>query len=320
MRSTGRPFCGIYFFHKPAVLALSLDFVKNVLIRDFAAFQERGVYYNERDDPLSAHLFSVDGARWKALRSKLTPTFTSGRMKFMFPTIVSVANEFRDCLRASIREDGNKSASGILEMKELLARFTTDVIGTCAFGIDCNSLRDPNAQFRRMGKKVFGVPRNSGLKSFFMITFKELARRMHMKSHHDDVTEFFMGIVRETIAVRESAGTRRNDFMDLLIEIKNNGSLDGTAVGRITLEEIAAQAFVFFLAGFETSSTTLSYALYELALNVEIQQKARLEVETVLRKHGGELTYEAMLEMHYVDNIINGEASIGNALLEICPM
>lgn len=300
MRECG-PFCGMYFFHKPAVLAISLDFIKRVLIKDFHAFQERGVYYNEKDDPLSAHLFSVDGARWKGLRPKLTPTFTSGKMKFMFPTIVRVAQEFQSCMHHMIAADGD-----VLEMKELLARFTTDVIGTCAFGIDCNSLKDPNAQFRAMGKKVFGKPRNSGLKSFFMLTFKELARSLHMQSHHDDVTEFFMRIVRETIELREKNDIRRNDFMDLLIEIKNQGSLDGTSVGKITMEEIAAQAFVFFLAGFETSSTTLSYVLYELALNPEIQTKGRKEIEDVLAKHGGELTYEAMMEMHYIDNIING--------------
>lgn len=303
MKGTG-PFCGLYFFHSPVLLALDLDFVKNVLIKDFNSFQERGVYYNEKDDPLTAHLFSVEGTRWKQLRSKLTPTFTSGKMKFMFPTIVSVADEFQHCLSTMIEKDDE------LEIKELLARFTTDVIGTCAFGIDCNSLKDPNAQFRAMGKKVFGQPRNSAVKQFFMLTFKNLARAMHMRSIHDDVTEFFMGIVRETVELREREDVHRNDFMDLLIEIKNRGSLDGTTVEKVTLEEIAAQAFVFFLAGFETSSTTLSYCLYELSLNKQLQEKAREELRSVLKKHDGQFTYEAMMEMHYIDHIINGSFCI----------
>lgn len=294
-------FCGLYFFHSPALLATDLGFVKNILIKDFSSFQERGVYYNEKDDPLSAHMFSVDGAKWKGLRTKLTPTFTSGKMKFMFPTIVTVAAEFQQVLSSMLHDEEE------LEMKELLARFTTDVIGTCAFGIECNSLKDPNAQFRAMGKKVFGTPRNAGAKQFFMLTFKDTARRLHMKNNHDDVTEFFLRIVRETIELREKDNIRRNDFMDLLIEIKNSGSLDGTKLGKVTIEEIAAQAFVFFLAGFETSSTTLSYVLYELCQNKDIQRKAREEVRSVLAKHGGEFTYEAMMEMVYIDHIINGK-------------
>lgn len=121
-------FGGIYFFVNPVVLALDLDFVKNVLIKDFTYFQDRGVYFNERDDPISAHLFSVEGTKWRNLRSKLTPTFTSGKMKFMFPTVVDVASEFRKCLSDMIKDNEE------LEMKDVLGRFTTDVIGTCAFG------------------------------------------------------------------------------------------------------------------------------------------------------------------------------------------
>lgn len=117
-------FGGIYFFMKPAVLATNLDFVRSVLIKDFNYFVSRGVYYNEKDDPLSGHLFSLDGDKWRTLRSKLTPTFTSGKMKFMFPTILSVADEFKATIDSMIHE-----TNADLELKEILARFTTDIIG-----------------------------------------------------------------------------------------------------------------------------------------------------------------------------------------------
>lgn len=230
------PFGGIYFFFNPVVLATDLNFLKNVLIKDFSSFQDRGVYFNERDDPLSAHLFSLEGAKWKNLRSKLTPTFTSGRMKFMFPTIVEVADEFQKCLSDMIGD------SEELELKDVLGRFTTDVIGTCAFGINCNSLKDPNAEFRIKGKRVFDIPRNIAIKQLFMATFKDLARSLRMKTiQHDDVSQFFMKIVEETVKYREENNVKRNDFMDLLIQLKNHGFIDGDKVGQVTLNEIAAQ-------------------------------------------------------------------------------
>lgn len=127
-------FCGVYFFHVPVALALDLEFIKNVLIKDFQYFQDRGVYYNEKDDPLSAHLFSIEGNKWRTLRSKLTSTFTSGKMKFMFPTIIAIADELKSTLDGMLL---NKESLDV-EVKDLLARFTTDVIGECAFGIECN--------------------------------------------------------------------------------------------------------------------------------------------------------------------------------------
>jgi cytochrome P450 len=68
-----------------------------------------------------------------------------------------------------------------------------------------------------------------------------------------------------------------------------------------------AQAFAFLIAGFETSGTTLSYALYELALHPDVQSRLREEVTQVLDKHQGELTYEGIHEMSYLDMVVRGK-------------
>lgn len=127
-------FCGVYMYLEPIVLALDLEFIKTILIKDFSYFHDRGVYFNEKDDPLSAHLFAIEGTKWRSLRSKLSPTFTSGKMKFMYPTILAIGKEFESTLADLLVE--KKSLD--IEVKDMLARFTTDVIGQCAFGIECN--------------------------------------------------------------------------------------------------------------------------------------------------------------------------------------
>jgi cytochrome P450 len=71
-------------------------------------------------------------------------------------------------------------------------------------------------------------------------------------------------------------------------------------------DDFVAQAFLFLIAGFETSGSTMSFALYELALNPEIQERLRTEIMQVLYKHNGQLTYDGIQDMAYMDMVVSG--------------
>lgn len=305
------PFGGLYFFIDPTVLATDLDFVRNVLIKDFNHFASNGMFYNEKDDPLSANLLALDGEKWRRVRSIVTPTFTSGKMKFMFPMILNVADELKSKINSLII-----SGNGDIEIKDIAARFTTDVIGTCAFGIECNSLKNENSDFRKYGRAVFDCPRNSLMERAFMRSFTNLARKLKMKMFADDVSEFFMGSLAETIKYREENNIKRNDFLNMMMQLMKRGKLDEDVDDEIlnaaadtsvlSFNEIATQLFAFFVGGFETSATTLAFCLFELSVNLQHQRKARQEVNDVLRKHNGEFTYEALTDMHFIERCVLG--------------
>ena len=294
MKSFG-DYGGVYFFRDPVLVVLTPEFAKTVLVKDFQYFLDRGVYSNEKHDPLSANLFFLEGERWKKLRAKLTPTFTSGKLKNMFNTILDVGEELNKFLEplADVKAD--------IEVRDILARFTTDIIGSTAFGIDCNSLHNPNSKFRVMGRRMINFSKLKALKIFFAMFFRERTRKMGIRFNDVDVSEFFMQVVRDTIEFREKNNVQRKDFMQLLIDLKNT---KGAEDEKLSFEEIAAQAFVFFFAGFETSATTLTFALHLLATHEEIQIKARESVHRVLDKFDGKFTYEAIMEMDYVDKVI----------------
>jgi cytochrome P450 family 6 len=80
------------------------------------------------------------------------------------------------------------------------------------------------------------------------------------------------------------------------------------------MEVIAAQVFVFFFACFETSSTTMTFCLYELTLNPDIQERFRNEIDTVLERHGGNISYESVFEMEYLEKVVDGKSTKSSAL------
>lgn len=284
------PIAGFSFLFAPTYMVLDLDLIKNILIKDFSNFADKGFFNNEKDDPLSGHLFSLDGKKWRDMRCKLSPTFTSGKMKFMFPTVVDVCNRFIEVMSAAVESNFS------VEVKEILARYTTDVIGTCAFGIECNSLKDSKTEFYTRGNQMFTDHRHGQIVEAAIFMYPKLARFLRMKYNPEHVSEFFLEVVRENVDYREKNNIKRNDFFNLLLEIKNTSS--------ITIDELAAQCFVFFLAGFETSSSTMGFCLYELAFNQDVQEKLRAEIQEGLLKNNGELTYESMKEMKYLEQVV----------------
>lgn len=75
----------------------------------------------------------------------------------------------------------------------------------------------------------------------------------------------------------------------------------------MSMDQITAQVIVFFMGGFETTSATISFCLYELAKDMNIQKCLMTEIDRVLEEYGGEITYDGVKEMKYLDQVVSGE-------------
>ena len=93
------------------------------------------------------------------------------------------------------------------------------------------------------------------------------------------------------------SGTKNNSTFSRLIQ---------TTIAELTDNLITAQAVTFFAAGFETSSTTMTHTLYELAQNISIQNKLRQEIQEEFKKTGGKLTYDSVKCMKYLHKVFQG--------------
>uniref|UniRef100_A0A1Q3FIT7 Putative cytochrome p450 n=1 Tax=Culex tarsalis TaxID=7177 RepID=A0A1Q3FIT7_CULTA len=297
------PAAGFYLTMRPTLMVTDLELVKQILVKDFNSFRDRGMFYNEQDDPVSAHLFAIDGEKWRFLRNKLSPTFTSGKIKYMFHTMQEIGEQFVQCFERYVERGESVDA------KALCTRFTCDVVGSCAFGLNCNSLKNEGSELINIANRLFKPSPIDAMWQFFFMSFKDLAVKLRMSITPRDVSKYFMKLIPETVTYREKNNVTRPDFLQLLIQLKNKGTVDGAeqeaSSETLTMNQVVAQSFVFMLGGFETSSTALTFALFDLANNPEIQEKTRNEITAVLKRHDGKITYEAIKDMTYLEQVVN---------------
>ncbi|XP_049815604.1 cytochrome P450 6k1-like [Schistocerca nitens] len=304
----GKRFGGVYFFNRPSLLILDPDLIRNILVKDFWSFQDRGFKVDE-SDPLNKHLFLLGGNKWRRLRVKLSPTFTSGKMKMMFQTMVDCGRELANVLEEPA------SRGEVMEMREVGARYATDIIASVAFGIEVNCQRNPDEAFRQWGRKIFQNSLTRTIQSILNAVNPRMTKLIRLVRGESEVSKYFRKMVNDTVAYREENNVARNDFMHLLIQLKNKGCVDSDKPGqqkeadeddtwKLSIDDVAAQAFVFFIAGFETSSTTMSYALHELAHHPDIQTRLQEEIDTVLKQHNGQITYDAINSMQYLEKVV----------------
>lgn len=109
-------FVGIYLLFKPAILVRDAEMTRQIMTSAFDSFHDRGIYVDEEYNPMSANLLTLKGQKWRTLRAKLTPSFSSGKLKAMFETVDDVAQKLADYMSEKVK-DGQVQT---LEMKDVL--------------------------------------------------------------------------------------------------------------------------------------------------------------------------------------------------------
>lgn len=219
----GERYCGVYVIHRPVLVVRDPELIKRIMVADFTHFTDRDPFPANSKEYLNRHLFLVAGDVWRNMRHKLTPAFTSGKMKNMFFLMLKCS----DNLGAYLEKTAETQKT--FNVKELLAKFTMDVIATCAFGMEINSLRDENVEFYKTGTSIFKPSVPLFVKSMFIFLFPAVAEALNVHNNKKKPKEMFTEMIRSTVKYREENDISRNDFLDLLIKLRNNKSiLDGT--------------------------------------------------------------------------------------------
>ncbi|XP_012536047.1 cytochrome P450 6j1 [Monomorium pharaonis] len=289
-----RSMIGFYNMMTPSLLILESELVKKVLQTSFVNFSENGIEVDPELDPLLANNpFFTTGDEWLTGRKRLTYAFSSMRLKILLETIKQVCEKFESYLDKKLSKTGKAE----LELKTLFARFTSQVVSSAAFGVDglCFDEKDKES-FYEVGNEflkpslwnsiVFNI-------TFFMPWLNKIFKASILPKKAD---RLFRTMVANVIEKRQKEGIRGNDFLQVMVDLENMNN------NKINLDVLTSHAVSFFLDGYETSSSTLSFVAYQLATHPEVQKKLREEIVSVINKHNG-VTYEALGEMTYMDQV-----------------
>ncbi|XP_076663916.1 cytochrome P450 9e2-like isoform X5 [Andrena cerasifolii] len=285
---------GFYNFDTPVIMIRDPELITAIAVKHFDQFTDHRGFVDEDLDPLLGRsLFSLRGDHWREMRKLLSPAFTSSKMKTMFTLMSDCAVNFADYIATESKK------GKVYDLKDIFGRYTTDVIASCSYGITVDSMKNPNNEFYSLAKETLNFMSGLSLKFLMGRNFPTISKLFGIRLFGDKPRRYFRGIVADAVKMREEKGIYRPDMIQLMMEARDK---DG---GGLTIDEMTYQAFLFFLAGYDTTSSCLCFAAHEIAVNPEVQAKLRTEVEEVVRKTDGKPTYEAIRDMRYMDAVLN---------------
>lgn len=174
------------------------------------------------------------------------------------------------------------------------------MIATTAFGLEANTLNNPDAEFYKYGKSIFDFNFMRAIEFNAIFFLPSLVSILKTKLFGKKAEKFLREMAGFALSERIRTGKSRNDLIDILVDLKKSNDSEF----KFTDDVLVAQIATFFSAGFETSSQTMTFIMYELARNPDVQTKLRSEIRNVLKKYNGNLTYEALSELEYMSMII----------------
>ncbi|XP_004386011.2 cytochrome P450 3A8-like [Trichechus manatus latirostris] len=289
---------GFYDGRQPVIAITDPDMIKTVLVKEcYSTFTNRRVL-GPMGFMKSAISVSSD-EEWKRIRTLLSPTFTSGKLKEMFPII----RQYGDVVVKHLREEVQKGKP--VTLKSIFGAYSMDVTTSTSFGVNIDSLSNPQDPFVENVRKLLKLDIFDPF-IFLIVLFPFLTpicEALSISVFPRAVTDFFIKSVKTIKESRLKDNKKhRVDFLQLMIDSQN--SKETASHKALSDMELIAQSIVFIFAGYETTSTALSFLMYLLATHPDIQQKLQKEIDAALPNKAPP-TYDVMLQMEYLDMVVN---------------
>ena len=300
-----------YFGIKPMIVTQDLDIIKSIMVKNFDAFINRSYIPPLLKKGNVRGLLQLRDEEWRRVRRILAPTFSNKKLRMMSPLIQESCERLRDKM-AAISDTGSS-----VDVWEWFGVFTMEVILATAFSRDISlesGKENPLVkaaisvfQTGRMSESSLAVERLTMIISHFpwsVPILRFLARRTKGARSWDYLEETALKLIedrRNTMATTES---KPQDLLQLMLEAYDV-SKETKSDRYLSNDEIVATINVIMLAGYETTSNTLSYTAYLLALNPTMQDKLVKEINNYYEVNPDSSLYDAAENIKYVAMVLN---------------
>nr|KAG5708248.1 hypothetical protein BaRGS_021182 [Batillaria attramentaria] len=304
----------IYFCRQPLLITTDKEMIKEVLVKQFNNFSTRQFAAYPLVQDIAKHtLFFANGAAWRRYRQLMTPAFTSGKLKALLGYMDKCSRTLLDVLT-----EKDKSGQDV-DLKDTFSRFTVDVIAGTEFGTDTNAQQGRQEEQQQLVKAMNDVLSNLSLSSAAVLLagiFPVLSAPLRFLGHTlfpKKPVAFFKSTLEGIIRQRDQDPTNAQKHVDFLQQMLAFRVKKGQVVAagtdgpvntskHLTEDEVLSQGFIVFIAGYETTSSTLRYLTYSLATNPDVQENLFNEIHDVVGD--GDVTYEQLSKMTYLDSVI----------------
>ncbi|CRZ15737.1 cytochrome P450 [Mycolicibacterium neworleansense] len=226
-----------------------------------------------------------DEPNWHKAHQLLTPAFSQAAMRRYHGVMFDVADELTD------RWDRQADAVDTVDVSADTTRVTLETIGRCAAGYSFRCFQDDvlHPFVAHMVSALLGADRLGVLRETFLpaFTYRRYERRVRSDA------KYLHDLADDIVAARR---TQPSGDHDDLLQIMLESDLDAA--------NIRYQLINFLIAGHETTSGALSFALYFLSQHPEVFARARDEIDEVW---GDEPRpgFEKIAKLRYVRRVLD---------------
>ncbi|XP_017765586.1 PREDICTED: cytochrome P450 9e2-like, partial [Eufriesea mexicana] len=189
---------GFYNFMTPVIVIRDPELITSIAVKNFDHFCDHRGFVDEEQDPLvGKNLFALRGDHWRDMRKLLSPTFTGSKLKMMLNLIDDCADNFTDFV-------ADRSKEGqVLDTKELVGRYTNDVVSSCNFGLTVDSMRNPENEFYSFAKETVDFMSSLSLKFIIGKNFPLVSKLLGIRMFTEDARQYFLRIIDDTVRMRK---------------------------------------------------------------------------------------------------------------------